>query len=315
MVGSLFRASPFAGCWLAVALTCAVDFCWLALSEQFSVDKITLLESASVTVVMLLLALYCRSRSHDEFKAIGRAAEGLMLASVAFIALRLLNHLTTSVVFPMEDDALANIDKTLGLSWPAYAGWVADVPALVQIFAVSYSNLSLLAIVVLLVLYCLGRADRAEEFIQLFFFCALASILIGMVFPAEGAMARYETPDMLAAFGPDAGNYALSFQHVLRSNAPHMFKLDEMPGLVIFPSFHTSSGLLIMYACRGMRFAAPVLMAYALIMIASTPIMGGHYFTDMLGGTLLTIAMISARRMRWRLGHSRRPNMMTVSAD
>jgi len=197
---------------------------------------------------------------------------------------------------------LAAVDKTLGLSWPAYTRWVANVPAPVRVFAVTYSNFSLLAMVVLSALYCLGRADRAEEFIRLFFFCALASILVGMLLPAEGAAARYETPGMLAAFGPEAGNYALSFQHILRSNTPHILKLDEMPDLVIFPSFHTASGLLIIYAYQGIRFVAPVSIVYALIMIASTPIMGGHYFTDMIGGMALTAVSILAHRRHRAIG-------------
>jgi membrane-associated phospholipid phosphatase len=59
------------------------------------------------------------------------------------------------------------------------------------------------------------------------------------------------------------------------------------------PSFHTICGLLIVYACRGHRYLWLAAVAYATVMIASTPIMGGHYFVDLIAGALLTAAVVA----------------------
>jgi membrane-associated phospholipid phosphatase len=38
------------------------------------------------------------------------------------------------------------------------------------------------------------------------------------------------------------------------------------------------------------------MLVYATVMIASTPIMGGHYFVDLIGGALLTVVAIAVDR-------------------
>jgi membrane-associated phospholipid phosphatase len=54
---------------------------------------------------------------------------------------------------------------------------------------------------------------------------------------------------------------------------------------------------LIIYACRGNSIRLAVGTAYSIVMIASTPVFGGHYFVDLIAGIALAIVMI----MLWRL--------------
>jgi membrane-associated phospholipid phosphatase len=72
---------------------------------------------------------------------------------------------------------------------------------------------------------------------------------------------------------------------------------DKLLGIASFPSFHTITGLLMLYACRGHRVLTALALVYVPIMISSTPLVGGHYFADLVSGTALVIVSILA--LKW----------------
>ncbi len=228
---------------------------------------------------------------------------GALFIILAFMALRVLNHLTMSIPFAYVDDGLAKLDAILGFNWLAYAEWVAGRPLVVKAFQLSYTALTLVAIAVFAILFAARRIDRAREFVRLVFWSGLVTTVIGLFIPAKAAMDRFAASDLQAIFGPDAGVYPIPYLNVLRSNVPHVLNLDELPGLVAMPSLHTACGLLIAYSYRKIWLLQPLSIMYAVVMIASTPIMGGHYFVDLIGGGLLVAVVIFAdNRIRHSVG-------------
>jgi membrane-associated phospholipid phosphatase len=77
----------------------------------------------------------------------------------------------------------------------------------------------------------------------------------------------------------------------LRTDAP-VIPFDNFQGVITFPSFHASLGVLLLWAF----WRTPVVRWIALIMngalIAATPIFGGHYFVDVAAGMLLAFGSI-----------------------
>jgi membrane-associated phospholipid phosphatase len=258
---------------------------------------------APAVALLAILRSYCLSRSEARLQRLYVPLAGALFIILAFTALRVLDHLTMSIPFPYVDDGLAKLDAILGFNWLGYAEWVAGRPLVVKAFQLSYTALTLVAIAVFIILFAARRIDRAREFVRLIFWSGLVTTVIGLFIPAKAAMDRFASLDLRAIFGPDAGVYPIPYLNVLRSNVPHVLNLEELPGLVAMPSFHTACALLIVYSCRKIWLLQPLSIMYAVVMIASTPIMGGHYFVDLIGGGLLVAVVIFAdNRIRYSIG-------------
>ena len=123
---------------------------------------------------------------------------------------------------------------------------------------------------------------------------ALAVTLAVFAFvPAEGTFAFLEIgPQEYANLAPVTTTHQLVSLDALRSGK--IVEIADMEGLITFPSFHTAWAILFMwgfYPVRKLRLAA---IALNLLMIASTPVMGAHYFVDLLGGIIVALAAIAA---------------------
>jgi len=279
--------------WLAVFAVMVVDIVWLAGSERLSLSMPSLLRLAPATLLLAVLALYCRACDSALLCRMHVPVTGVLFIIVAFATLRVFDHLTASIPVPFVDDLLSRMDRAMGLDWLGYAEWVARYPTIIALFQLAYKGLTLVTLLVFAVLLFAVGAARAGEFARLVFWTGLATVIIGTAFPAKAAMDRFASAELRLVFGPDAGVYPLPYLAALRSHAAYVLDLNEMPGLVAMPSFHTICGLLIVYACRGHRYLWPTAVTYSIVMIASTPIMGGHYFVDLIAGALLTLAVVA----------------------
>ena len=70
--------------------------------------------------------------------------------------------------------------------------------------------------------------------------------------------------------------------------------ISELEGLITFPSFHAVWAFLFMWGffpIKQFRFGAIFLN---LLVIASTPIQGAHYFIDVVGGLIIAVVAIWA---------------------
>jgi hypothetical protein len=294
---------PGVGPWATLAVICGIDAIWLLISARLSLDlsstRMTLLSAG----LIVFFAAYCRSRADLRLQRVATPLIGALFIVLAFTALRVLNHLTMSIPFPLADDGLARLDAMLGLDWLTYAKWVAAHPLIVTAFGLAYTGLALVVLAAFVALWVAGRIDRAKEFVRLVFSTGLAATVIGAAFPAKAAMDRFASLPLRGIFGPTAGVYHLPYLQSLRSGLPHVLNLHELPGMVVIPSYHTACALLIMYACRGIPILQVLAIFYSVVMIASTPIMGGHYFIDLIcGGILVAIVLLVDRRVSYSVG-------------
>lgn len=225
--------------------------------------------------------------------------EGLFFLHITWLNLRLLNHLTMLIPFPYVDEMLMNWDRAMGFDWLAIFTFSHDNPTLLALMDGCYSSLTGVSVVALLTLIILGHLDRARFFIETFFYTALACIIVGVAFPAKAAV-MFLIPDIAAYpnFSEMPGILHVPHMERLRDTTAASVLLDPLvlPGLVAFPSFHTASGVLIIVSFWRTWLFLPAL-AYSLIMIAATPIFGGHYLVDLLSGVAFPLAVIAV--LRW----------------
>lgn len=286
--------------WALNLLLWAVCVAWITLDGRISL-------SADGWGPLLLMAGVCgtislyvwRKRRHHASHPLAlewplAIAAGSLFMLTGFLAIRLLNHLTMSMPFPLADDMLAGLDDALGMDWYGYATWLGRYPALQPIIRFPYSTTTACAYFVFLALAIGGMSERAVEFGSLLFAAALFTVMVAGFFPAEAAMVRYMDPVLEKMFSGDAGVYHMASLEVLRGSSPVHLTVLKLPGLATFPSFHTIAGLLIVYACRD---SWPLLMVATLwtgIMLLATPVYGGHYFVDILAGGLVAGVIIVA---------------------
>ncbi|MBS3649664.1 phosphatase PAP2 family protein [Pseudaminobacter sp. 19-2017] len=288
---------PGRALWLvAIFGLAAINATWLILSP-ISIDPQTLVQPLVFGYVGLLLS-YIAWRLKLP-RALLEVPSGLAFILLAWLNLRVLNHLTMSLSFPLVDEVLASWDEALGFRWLGYLEWAAARPSFIKVLSMVYVSLTSLSVLVFLGLYAAGRGNRAQEFILIFFATALATIIIGAGFPAKAAISFHSPQqELLSALPTGSGVYHLVYLEGLRNDTGHVLT-GPLPGLVTFPSLHTAAALVMAYACRGMIIAFPLAALYALLMFAATPLLGGHYFVDLIGGTVL-VAVVVATHCIWR---------------
>jgi membrane-associated phospholipid phosphatase len=277
--------------WVCIGALALAEAAWLALTP-LGLTGPTLAVLAQLVGLVGGATLLAR-RFRDDERLHTLCAGGAFLFA-AWPVLRLYNHLTMSLAFPLADARLAAWDRAIGFDWLAYVRWADAQPALLRAMAFCYGNLTGYSCLLFLLL-ALGRdpARRCRELIALFMATALFCTSVGALFPAVAAMAYYAPPAAwFEHIGPQTGTYHLAPLEALRTDPAHLFDLSLMPGLVTFPSFHTAMGVIAVYCARASRVLLAVMLVVNGLMIAATPVFGSHYGIDVIAGAAVALAAI-----------------------
>jgi membrane-associated phospholipid phosphatase len=210
-----------------------------------------------------------------------------------------------SASIPYQDALLRSWDLALGLDWLTYLEWVHSHPFLVNIYKIFYFSLSDIAIATMLFLFLTRQKYQLVQFTHVFWISSFICTTIGTFFPAVGASAHLVSD--LAKYPLFIDNMGLAFLPTLESlrdmSQAVVIEPDRMNGIVSFPSFHTAGAIAI--ACALNRSKLRLLgWCYAVVVIASTPIYGAHYFADLIaGGLIAAVVYVMVDRIlarRWQ---------------
>ena len=286
--------------WIASTLLLLLDLAWIAASPRISVSS----DSFTWMLVPLGTAFILASIRHARLPVAAPLLTRITCAGMVILfvlltvpALRILNHLLMTLPFPMADGLLASWDETLGFQWLGYARFIAGNQFMIVPMKHAYLHFYFVIIAVALEALLVGHFSRCQELLGLILMSAVTASLIACLFPARAAMDYYADEALRLQFASNAGIFHLKQLMALRGSDPIIIDPTALAGLSTFPSFHTAAGVLIVYSCRGSSIRLAVGTAYSAIMIASTPLFGGHYFIDLIAGAALAIAMI----MLWRM--------------
>jgi len=239
---------------------------------------------------------------------------GILYMLVGWIVLRLFNHLTMTVPFPYADDFLIYLDSFIPLDWNAYFQFVAERPFLVFILDEAYTGLDSLSVVAFVSLVVIAKYEHARYFAVAFTITAIVCTVIGMFFPALAAVEyTLENKDLLKNFPYSPGTYSVEILERLRTGLPQEFDLNKLHGLTTFPSFHTGAGIVMLYAFRRTFLFWPVVL-YTVVMVASTPVYGGHYFVDIIFGAFVAALVCKIVEVKW-FADVYRPQNIKPNAD
>jgi len=279
--------------WIPLgAMGAALALCLIV--SDFSLEPLG--ATTSFGLVMLYAALAYRNP-----KSTRRDIQvAFVLGSTAQIALVTmlitpLTYVAAAANFPMRDADLYAIDRALGLDWRTYLDLVDAHPWLAAALRSGYVMIRWPIFAIPIALALVGRFDRLQQFTFAFGLALVVTTIASAFVPAIGvfhylgldpADFRHLNPlgylDELRALPP------------VRDGSHRSLDLFGLTGLVTFPSFHATSALLYTWAFWPARWMRPVAILANGLMLASTPIDGGHYFIDVFAGIAVALIAIAA---------------------
>jgi hypothetical protein len=178
---------------------------------------------------------------------------------------------------PLADAGLARADALLGVHVPTLVSWTASHPGLTSVLVAVYGSLLPQFVLPPLVLGCWYR-DRAAlwEYAWNFQFCLIVALFGLALFPAACAFTYYGFDSLL-----NQTRFITQFE-AARSGVMSVLPLNNMEGMITFPSFHVAGGLLITWSFRRYPVWAVVLGLVNVVLIASTVLTGAHYVVDVI---------------------------------
>jgi PAP2 superfamily len=223
----------------------------------------------------------------------------VLQVQIAMIVLLPLTYLAAIPAFPLLDDNLASLDTLLfGSDWDTTARWVSERAALERLLEWVYYSFSYQAAIVLLIGSITHPSDRNGDFIWSFVIAAMLTSAVFVFTPALGKVGHLSYVEALTA---------------IRGGHWNVLDYSSPQGIISFPSFHTSVGILFVYTARRHLWALAVLIPLNLLLIAAALPIGGHYLVDLPAGAAVAVASIVATRViQHRLPA---PNRCVSSAD
>jgi membrane-associated phospholipid phosphatase len=280
----------------AIILVVAVSDAILLAETSFRLEASPELTIVFVWILVGALFVYCRWRRMTRLAHLARTWLTLSLFTNAVFILSFI--LTGILPLPTWDGAFATADQALGLNWLDMYQWVTSYPAIEAGAHTVYMSLAPEMLILLIALELLGHHNQARTFLRWIIVSGIATIAIGALIPAAGAFIYYHLPDASAT------GYVSQFAD-LRDGALRTINPFDNRGLVAFPSYHAALAVLCAYAAKPLRLFKIPLLALNLLIILSSPAMGGHYFIDIIAGIILAASTISLPGYvlsgKWRL--------------
>ena len=296
--------SPSAGGWergdgmrtwrivAAAALASALS----VVAGGFAVGPRSLAVAAGASLLCWGLAWFYRVRRPEPRIAptLSAVAQVLVVSAAAGV----LSYTVAARGGPLWDSTFAAWDRALGLDWMAYAAAVNRHPWLAWAGGLAYDSFEFQILAALLVLGFTGHLRDLERFCTAFALAAVAVVLVSGLMPALGVYPGLGiAPDRFAHIAPRDVYSSAVVVAELRHGGLRSFGLDEIYGIIAFPSFHTVGGVLVATALWRVPWARWPVLALDAAMIAATPVLGGHYMVDILAGAGVALAAIAAARI------------------
>jgi membrane-associated phospholipid phosphatase len=277
--------------WLAIGL---LTLC-IAVGLHVAGLTITVLDSKLITVLVLSAFLGIGSSLVLRQKAIrwpkiAHAANVLAQMLVAGIIYLFLSYVAASANYPLQDDLLQRLEGWIPLDWQEIV-WLSNHYRLGGGLLGSYTLLQFLFLMPLAL--CLaGHVLRAYEF-ALILICTLAvTILISALVPAIGPYGAYDLDPQAYSHIVPIGSWGVDQMLAIREGSLRNLALEGMTGIITFPSFHAAGAVVFLWAASYLQRWRFVGWAAGGAMLASTPVIGGHYFIDVVAGGLVAILSI-----------------------
>ncbi len=234
-------------------------------------------------------------------------AYGLVLGTFSYVA--------AASPRPLVHPILAEIDRTLHFDWPTYYAFVKGNSGLATILSTAYNGMIAEVGIVALVLFLTQEIQRLRVLLDAFALCALITIAVSAVFPALEALAYYEIyPAVVKGAGFVTGVDRTDDFLALHYGTTHIVPVMAAKGIITFPSFHTACAVLSAGCARSRSWLFWPMCLWSALLIAATPVDGGHYLIDVVAGFALSLAVLTMI-FTWTRMRERQPNLVLATVE
>lgn len=292
--------------WLVTLSVALVALAWLPFAS-FAIAPLPLLASVFTGAALIGGSWFYTFRRVDPCIATALVHVSQMTLFTAFGSI--LSYLIAATGFEMWDAALYRIDRSMGLDWLSYLSFVNERPLLGLAGSLAYKSLIPQMIILITVLSLSGRLDAVRRMMLAAIATGTITIVISGLMPA---MAMFVHLGLAPADFPNL-TPAAAFVHVadltaLRAGTLDILDISKAEGIVTFPSYHAALGLILLVAGWAHPWLRWPFLLLNLLLIAATPIEGGHYFIDVAAGLLIALVVVlMARQLDASLGGEAMP--------
>lgn len=188
------------------------------------------------------------------------------------------------------------------MDFRAYLSIVNDRPGLVRALSPAYNSIFVQLTVLVVFLPLCGLYRRAAEFVLTFALTLIVTTVISTLVPATGV---YHVVGLLPADHPNVEPSVyydtLRGLPLVRDGTTRTLDAFSLGPLLTFPSFHAITAILYAWGLWPIRLLRVAGILWNTVVLAATPIGGGHFFVDVIAGVGIALAMIYATH---RLGNS-----------
>jgi membrane-associated phospholipid phosphatase len=262
---------------MTILVTAWFKIVGLSVQLEVTPDMIALVPS------YIFLIVYCRFiRPNTAIAGMLITVGQLVIVVVMGI---MLSYAASSVTLPYRDGELLAMDRWLGFEREAYMAFLQRHESLREMLMLQ--NLLICAVSLLV-----QRMDRLQAYVATFAIAVTATAFIASFVPAANALIYVDKVPTDLSTLPGGGHSYFPTLEALRAGALRTINFNSLEGLISFPSFHTANAILLIWALWPLRILRFVILPLNLLMIASTPLAGAHYFVDLIGGAVTAFGAI-----------------------
>lgn len=262
-------------------------------------SHVTIDYSGTEVPILAFVAMVTISVVYSRWRDAPRlAAAAAMTADLIGFALVLgpLSYVAAAMNRPSAAPSIAAMDHFIGFDWLNYAPVLTNYfPEGERILWVAYSSMVPQLGALVLLFAVLNRHGWMRILVNGFCLMALLAISISWLLPAVDADVHFGTL-VVARNETGWSTPMLRVEHFLNLRDRFLTQIPvmESTGLVTFPSFHTMCGVLFAVCFSQFSWAKWPAVVLNGLLIAATPVEGGHYLADVIAGLALSTAVLSA---------------------
>ena len=263
------------------------------------------MQAIGLGAVPCLVVAYCYRRLRpDVFVSVTTESFAQLLLVLTLGAA--LSYPLATIGFPYRDGLLHGADVGLGLDWVAHFRFVSERPLLSLMTLLAYDSVLLQLVVLMVVLVPTRRFVRFQQFVLANAIGLCIALAVFAFMPAAGTYSFLQIGNgQLGDLSPVVTADQKVYLDALRSGKQVL--VDEMSGLITFPSFHTAWAIFFAWAFYPVKRLRAAAILLNLVVLAATPVQGAHYFIDLVGGAIVAVISIYGAVRLTRAAHRTRP--------